>query len=158
MTRLRPRFLLLALCGLILTGCNSQPASQSRTNSKFKFKAGQVWNYTTRTHEPKSTFTVLKVEPDEKLGSVVHISIAGLKMKNHKAKSGFSDSIGHMPFSEGALGGSATKMVKEKGSLNDYQASYKQWKAAYEKGTAGAFSISVSEAVGVMEETLSNQK
>ena len=158
MKRLQPRFLPLALCGLIISGCASQPDNASLPPSKFKFKVGQVYKYQNRPQEPNSTFTVLKVEPDEKLVNIVHVSIAGLKMKNPKSKNGFSDSIGHMPFSEAALGASATKKVQENGKLTDYQASYKQWKAAYEKQTAGAFSVPVSEAVAIMEETLGNQK
>lgn len=122
--------------------------------NKSKYKVGQVWSYKTRPQEPNSTFTVVKVESSEKLGTIVHVSLQGLKVKNSRHKNGFSDTVSHMPFSEKAIDQSVTKLVKENADLPDYQEGYNQWKQAFDAGKGGIFTITVAEAIEVIEKPL----
>jgi hypothetical protein len=43
---------------------------------------GQIWTYKTRPAEADSHLTILKRETHPKLGTIVHISVDGLRMKN----------------------------------------------------------------------------
>jgi hypothetical protein len=123
-----------------------------RDTTESKYKVGQVWNYKTRPGEEKSTFIVVKVESHPKLGNIIHIALRGLKLR--KPNGDYIEVAGHLPFAEEAITKSAVKLVKEKADLPDYEEGYGMWREAFDAGKAGIYTISVAEAVGVMEETL----
>lgn len=119
-----------------------------------QFKVGQVWNYRTRPNETNSTLTICKVEVVGKLGKVVHVSIADVKVKSPQNKDGFATKIAHLPFAESAVRQSVTDMAKEGVSLPDYQGGYDSWRSAVEGGKGGIWTISVAEAIAAMESVL----
>ena len=137
---------------LTMTVDRSTQDSMLRDTAESKYKVGQVWRYKTRPQEEKSTFIVVKVESHPKLGNIVHIALRDLKLR--KPNSDFIESAGHLPFAEEAVSRSAVKMVKEKAELPGYEEGYRRWREAFDAGRAGVYTISVAEAVGVMEETL----
>ena len=67
-----------------------------------KFKVGQVWKYNNRLGEDSSTLTILKIEKYEKGDTIIHIRVDGVKIYSPQAATGYSDFIGHLPFSEKA--------------------------------------------------------
>lgn len=120
---------------------------------KTVFKEGQAWSYQTRDNELNSRLIILKVEQHEIIGEIVHISVDGLFMKNKHDSSWLGEDISHMPFNKEALVKSVIsfdKMVK----VPDFSEGYEIWKEAFDKGKAGVFSISVSESVDFMEQTI----
>jgi hypothetical protein len=119
-----------------------------------KYKVGQMWSYKARPHEEQSYFIILKIESDAKLGSIVHIAMRGLKMKNPRSPDGISDTVNHMPFTEDAVNRSALKLLKEKVELPDYEEGYQMWREAFDAERAGVYTITIAEAVKVMETTL----
>lgn len=137
---------------LAVTVGGSTQDSTLKDTTESKYKVGQVWSYKTRPQEEKSTFIVVKVESHPKLGNIVHIALRDLKLR--KPNGDFIESAGHLPFAEEAINKSAVKVIKEKADLPDYEEGYKMWREAFDAGKAGAYTISVAEAVGVMEETL----
>ena len=90
-------FSLLILVTLTACGNAQEPKSKDVQNTKTentqdlkskdatesRYKVGQVWSYKTRPNETKSTFIVVKVENDPKLGNIVHIALRDLKIKIH---------------------------------------------------------------------------
>ena len=86
-----------------------------------------------------------------KLGRIIHISLRGLKIKNPRGPDGISEDVNHMPFLEAAIEKSGLKLLKEKVDLPDFEEGYGIWRRAHDAGEAGAYSITVAEAVGVME-------
>ena len=117
-----------------------------------KYKVGQVWSYKTRPNEKKSSFIVVKVENHPKLGNIIHIALRDLKLK--KPNGDFIESAGHLPFAEESINKSAVKLVKEKEDLPDYEEGYSMWREAFDAGRAGVYTITISEAVDVMEASL----
>ncbi|MCC6329305.1 MAG: hypothetical protein IT174_12365 [Acidobacteria bacterium] len=120
----------------------------------ISLKVGQVWSYKTRPNEPTSTFVVVKIDRNLKYGTIVHIAVRDLKMKNMSSPNGISDKISHMPFSEDAIRQSLVKLLKEKAELPDFEEGYRLWKEAFNQERAGFYTISVAEAVGIAEKTL----
>lgn len=120
-----------------------------------KYKVGQQWSYSARPGEEKSYLIILKIDDDPKLGRIIHIAMRGLKMKNRRSPDGFSENVNHMPFLETAIEKSGLKLVKERVDLPDFEEGYKLWREAFDAGKAGAYSITVAEAVEVMETALS---
>ena len=118
------------------------------------FKAGQVWSYKTRPNEAASTLTVCKIEVAGKLGTVVHVSIDGVKVKSPQSKGGEANTIAHLPFSEAAFRQSTSKLIQEGVPLPNYTEGYATWRKAVEDGKGGAWTITVAEAIASMESVL----
>jgi hypothetical protein len=146
-----------SLFGLIIQsalvfGCVQDASLRDTTESKFK--VGQMWSYKTRLGEEKSYFIVVKVETQSKLGNIVHIAVRKLKMQNPHSPDGTSENVDHMPFSEEALNRSAVKVLKDKVDLPNFRDGYQEWRDAFDAGRAGIYTITLAEAVKVMETTL----
>lgn len=137
---------------LAVTAYGSVQESMLKDTTESKYKVGQVWSYKTRPNEKKSTFIVVRVESHPKLGNIVHIALRDLKLR--KPSGDFIDTAGHLPFAEEAISKSADKLLKEKAELPDYEEGYGIWREAFDAGRAGVYTITIAEAVDVMEQTL----
>jgi hypothetical protein len=118
------------------------------------FHAGEVWRYHTRAAEPDSTLTIVRVDEEPASGTIVHVHVDGLRITNPHHPTGFSDTIGHMPFSEAAVAASVTERIGQADALPDFEEGYQTWRSAYDDGHAGVFTIPVAEAVEVMEQAI----
>lgn len=128
-------------------GAQKEPAES-------KYKVGQQWSYSARPGEEKSYLIIVKIDNDPKLGRIIHIALRGLKMKNPRSPDGLSEDVNHMPFLEAAIEKSGLKLLKEKVDLPDFEEGYQIWRKAFDANKAGAYSITVADAVGVMETAL----
>ena len=121
-----------------------------------KFAAGQVWKYKTRPNETDSRLTVVRVDPDDhEFGNIIHIYISAVDIPNSDAPDGKTVFIQHMPYEEEALSKSVIELDTQTKELPDYLDGYKLWKAAFEKGEAGVFSVDVSQAVDFVQQSIS---
>jgi hypothetical protein len=112
-----------------------------------------VWKYRTRPGEEASRITVLKVESDLKLGTIVHIAIDGVTIRNPSNPAEPSRTIGHLPFQEKALTESVTTQDGTHAGAPDLEG-YHTWKEAFDRSEAGIWTVPVAEAVGAMETAL----
>jgi len=145
-------FLLWLTCMTSLSVSAQQSKTKVPTNREYK--AGQKWSYKTRPGEEDSFLIILKVETDPKLGTIVHIALNGLKMKNRRSPDGFSESAHHLPFAKEAIDKSVLKQLKENTDLPDFEDGYQMWREAFNANRAGIYTITVAEAVRIMEATL----
>ena len=121
-----------------------------------KFAVGQVWKYKTRPHESDSRLTVVRVDPDDhEFGNIIHIYISAVDIPNSDAPDGKTVFIQHMPYEEDALSNSVLELDTETNELPNYQDGYQLWKAAFEKGEAGVFSVDVAKAVDFVQQSIS---
>ena len=118
------------------------------------YSEGQVWSYKTRAGEESSTVLINKVEQNDKLGKIYHISLDGVKVKNPHIAGGFSNDLPHFPVSQETLKKSLLKKVSTSPPNPEYLEGYSTWKEAFDAGEAGIFTISVAEIVGFIEETI----
>lgn len=119
-----------------------------------EYSEGQVWSYKTRAGEESSTLIINKIETNEKIGKIYHISLTGVKVKNPQTASGFSGELPHFPVSEETLKKSLVEFVENNDPNPDYEEGYNTWKLAFDSGKAGIFTISVSEIVSFIENTI----
>jgi len=112
-----------------------------------RFKPGQVWTYTTRPNEPSSTLTIIQVDRLEKIGIVVHVRLDGLQM--HNPRGDVVNSAGHLPFTRDAMLTSAEHLVRTDKQIPTLEG-YDRWR----HDCGGVYTISVRDAVDVMEKTL----
>lgn len=110
-------------------------------------KVGQEWRFEGRPDDPHPTLVIDRIEELPNIGEVVHVSLRGVRIRNPRAPGGFSDQLPHMPFARQALEKSVTVMLHDSVALPPYQEGYAEWKRA----RAGAFSISVREALDYVE-------
>ena len=59
-----------------------------------------------------------------------------------------------MPFSEAAIDASVTKRLGTVHTLPAFQEGYDSWRAGFEKGEAGVFTITIGKAVEYMEQAM----
>jgi hypothetical protein len=118
------------------------------------FKEGQVWSYRTRPNEQDSTLLINKVESDAKLGTIFHISVNGVKVKNRRAPGGITQSLPHFPVSRKTLDNSVVQLVGHSAPNPAYRDGYATWKKAFEAGDAGIFTVSVAEIVDFIEKAV----
>lgn len=154
MNRIILALLLCCLSPTAIVASENAQDSVLKDTTESRYKVGQVWSYKTRSQEKKSTFIVVKVESHPKLGNIIHIALRDLKMKNPHSPDGISDTANHLPFAEEAINKSAVKLLKEKADLPDYEEGYGMWREAFDDGRAGIYTITIAEAVNVMEATL----
>ena len=121
---------------------------------KADFSVGQVWKYKARPHESDSEITIVALDSDEELGSIVHIYVADVDIPNPKAPGGKTLFIGHLPYAEEALRGSVTELVGTADSLPDFEDGYKLWKSAFDAGEAGVFDVAVSVAIDGVQQNV----
>ena len=121
---------------------------------KADFSVGQVWKYKARPHESTSEITIVAMDSDKELGSIVHIYVADVDIPNPKAPEGKTSFIGHLPYSAEALQESVTELVGTADSLPDYEDGYKLWKQAFDDGEAGVFEVAVSEAIEGVQQSV----
>lgn len=140
----------------LLTGCKKENNENNFQDDKFK--VGQIWDYQNRTGEENSKITILKVEKYYGKEIVIHIYVNGLKIKNELRANGVSDDIGHLPMSKESLDKSVTKLISENNKLPDFKEGYENWKEAFDNKKGGIFTISVSETINFVEETMKSGK
>lgn len=123
-----------------------------------KFQVGQVWKYNSRPGEDSSTLTVLMIEEYEKGDSIVHIRVDAIKLYNPNVPAGYSNSIGHLPFSHNAISKSVTQLVAENNDLPDFSDGYNQWKEAWDNGKGGCWTIDLKDAIEGIDRVMRQQK
>ena len=122
------------------------------------YKVGQLWSYKTRPSEPDSEFIVIKVETHPDWGIIVHISLRGLKVKNHYNESGFSSIIVHLPFEEASIIESVTEKLADNAPLPDFQDGYSTWQEAFDQGKGGVWQWPIAKAIDAMEDIINSPK
>jgi hypothetical protein len=146
--------LITAFSIILLATSSSQAISQTKqcpaiesNVSDSRFKSGQVWTYTTRPNESSSTLTILQVDSSEKIGVIIHIRVDGLYAHNPRGER--VPSIEHMPFTRNAMLTSADHLIRVEKQLPTLEG-YERW----QHDCGGVYTISVRDAVDVMEKTL----
>jgi len=125
------------------------------------YQPGQEWSYNTREGEDDATLIICKVESHPKTGNIIHVSLRGLNIRNPLQKSGFSDVITHLPFTEEAIDKSVVKMLNKSAKLeedveDDFKQAYNDWRAAFEEGKATVLGSSVVETLDYIESTINS--
>ena len=140
---------------LFVSGCTSNSTDSSGAEAvKSKYRVGQVWAFKSRPSEPNAKLTIVKIEPDGKLGNIIHVYVDSVKIKTSAKPVKYSYVVSHMPFSEAAIDSSVTKKMGEVTNLPDFQEGYDEWHTSFESGNGGVFSIPVEKSIEYMETTM----
>jgi hypothetical protein len=113
------------------------------------FAPGQMWSYATRPGEEQSRIIIDAVDHDERLGTMVYVTVQGIGIKNPRLKQGIQDMI-HLPFSEEALYKSGITKVSDNEQLPAFQEGYEEWK----KQNGGVFTVPVADVLAAIEKSM----
>jgi hypothetical protein len=119
--------------------------------TKPDYAEGQVWTYDHRPGEEGSRVVIRKVgiEPDD--GEVFHISILGVKLRNHRVPGGAQPAMHHAAVLRTTLDKSLRELTTASDEDRAWQSGYAVWRQAYDNGDAGVFELSVAEILGYIE-------
>jgi len=150
------RITIAALLLLTAVGCSRQatptpPAPTPPPPKNVQFEEKQVWTYRTRPGEEKSRLVIGRIESDATSGTIVHIKVVGVSVKNPGTPSGRTTELPHIPISTSALAGSVLERSDDAVSLDGFEEGYTAWKEA----EGGVFMVPVSEIVGYVEKSMS---
>jgi len=126
----------------------------ANTANANEFSEGQLWSYKSRQGEEDSRVLINKIEQDEKLGNIYHISIYDINLKNSRSETGVVEDLPHFPVSEETLDMSLDELIKVTQINSEYIEGYNSWKSAFDAREAGIFTISIAEIVEVIEESI----
>jgi len=138
----------LAIVATSLAQDRQRPCPAPQASKDDKYVAGQIWSYKTRPEESASTITILRVESLEKLGTVVHVRINDVHLKNCQGTSELN-MIAHAPFARDAIDRSVSRRLKSESELPNFKEGYEAWRSA----CGGAYTISIAEMLDVVEKT-----
>lgn len=146
------RILIFFIAGLF--SFFSANAQKDKRDIHEPFQVGQVWRYFNRPGEEKSTVTILKIEKYPNSDTIIHIRVDGVTIYNSKSASGYSDFLGHLPFSKNALDLSVIELVGKKDTLPDFQEGYREWKTAWSAGKGGFWTIELRKAIDGVDQAM----
>lgn len=115
---------------------------------KDKIEKGQVWSYRTRKGEEHSLLTIIDIQ-NLSNSKIAHVSIDGIEIKDFKTGDVLSYSISHLPIDLEILK-VALRELKFYTEISENEG-YLYWKAEYEKGKAGIWSIDIVEVIEMTE-------
>jgi len=124
--------------------------------SQSTFRPGQVWRYATRPGEEQSRLIVLRVDLEPNLGEIIHIAITGVRLTPSNDDLAPMTAIGHVAVARAALEASRLSLEPENPEVPEFQND--TWRAAFDAGSAGVFSVPVAEIVEAMEATIRDPK
>jgi hypothetical protein len=120
------------------------------------YESGQVWKYKTRAGEEGSLIYIAKVDAEKGHGSIYHIYVDGLRIRNPHLSGGIQSELPHAPVDKAALDASVTGLVRDRKQIPDISGGYATWREAFDAGEAGVFNIPVAKIVDYIELAISN--
>jgi hypothetical protein len=116
-----------------------------------EFAPGQAWTYRTRPGEEASRIIIRKKDIEPEDGEVFHISILGVKLRNHRLPGGLQPAMHHAAVARPTLDQSLLSYEGDGDDDETWMDGYAVWRQAYDNGDAGIFDIPVSEILGYIE-------
>jgi hypothetical protein len=116
------------------------------------FKEGQLWAYAARPNEAGSTIKIHKIESDPEHGTIFHIGVRGLKLKNRQVPSGVTTDLGHIVVTAESLRSSVTALIGTEPLSPKFLESYATFSAAHKEGHARVHDTTVADIVVFFEQ------
>jgi hypothetical protein len=119
--------------------------------TKLDYAEGQVWTYDHRPGEDGSRVVIRKIGVEPEDGEVFHVSILGVKLRNHRVPGGAQPAMHHAAVLRTTLDKSLRELTLTSDEDTTWENGYAVWRQAYDNGDAGVFELSVAEILGYIE-------
>jgi hypothetical protein len=114
------------------------------------YEAGQVWSYHHRPDDDGSTVIIDRVESVPNLGTIYHVSVLQVHVKDSTGSIRLID-LPHCPVSSTTLDTSLVALIGKHAPYESYMQGYTEWRQAFDAGHAGVYTIPLSEIVATLE-------
>jgi hypothetical protein len=114
------------------------------------YKAGQVWSYHHRPGDDGSTVLIDRVESVPNLGTIYHVSVLQIHVKDPTGSIRVVD-LPHCPVSSTTLDISLVALIGKRAPYESYMQGYTEWRQAFDAGHAGVYTIPLSEIIATLE-------
>ncbi|MGY3232455.1 hypothetical protein ACVWWJ_003939 [Luteibacter sp. HA06] len=118
---------------------------------KPDYAEGQVWTYDHRAGEDDSRVVIRKMGVEAEDGEVFHVSILGVKLRNHRVPGGAQPAMHHAAVLRTTLDKSLRELTSASDQDQAWENGYAVWRQAYDNGDAGVFELSIAEILGYIE-------
>lgn len=115
------------------------------------YAPGQSWTYRTRPGEDDSRVAIRRVDHEPEDGDVFHVSILGVKLRNHRVPGGLQPAMHHAAVSRVTLDASLLEPAGAADADESWRDGYAVWRQAYDNGDAGVFDIGIGDVLGYIE-------
>lgn len=119
--------------------------------TKPDYAEGQAWTYRTRPGEEGARVAIRRIDHEPEDGEVFHISILGVKLRNHRVPGGLQFAMNHAAVSRITLDASLLDVDGDADGDESWRDGYAVWRQAYDNGDAGIFEIPVRDILGYIE-------
>ncbi|MGN6093971.1 MAG: hypothetical protein ACTHOL_16600 [Luteibacter jiangsuensis] len=119
--------------------------------SKPDYAVGQSWTYRTRPGEEASRVAIRRIGIEPEDGEVFHVSILGVKLRNHRLPGGIQPAMHHAAVSRASLDASLLHPDGQADTEENWRDGYDVWRQAYDNGDAGIFDIPLADVLGYIE-------
>lgn len=119
--------------------------------SKPDYVVGQSWTYRTRPGEEASRVAIRRIDIEPEDGEVFHVSILGVKLRNHRLPGGIQPAMHHAAVSRASLDASLLEPDGQADAEVNWRDGYDVWRQAYDNGDAGIFDLPLADVLGYIE-------
>lgn len=119
--------------------------------SKPDYAVGQSWTYRTRPGEEASRVAIRRIDIEPEDGEVFHVSILGVKLRNHRLPGGIQPAMHHAAASRASLDASLLEPDGQADAEEHWRDGYDVWRQAYDNGDAGIFDLPLADVLGYIE-------
>ncbi len=119
--------------------------------SKPDYAVGQSWTYRTRPGEEASHVAIRRIDIEPEDGEVFHVSILGVKLRNHRLPGGIQPAMHHAAVSRASLDASLLEPDGRADDEEHWRDGYDVWRQAYDNGDAGIFDLPLPDVLGYIE-------
>jgi len=119
--------------------------------SKPDYAVGQAWTYRTRPGEEGSRLAIRRIEHEPEDGEIFHVSVLGVRLRNHRLPGGIQPAMHHAAVSRSTLDASVLGTEGEADMDERWQDGYAVWRQAYDNGDVGVFNVSIGEVLHYIE-------
>ncbi len=137
---------------LILMLIASAFATERAHAQNGRYEPGQVWTYRSGEDANPSRIVVGKTETLFDLGPTVHVSIIGIPITDPVTGQRVFMDVWHVPFAVSALDTSVIEVENTAAVPEGFAEAYDNWRAGYDKGEAGVFTLPVITVLRSMRE------
>lgn len=122
--------------------------------NRTTFSTGQVWSYRTRPGEEYSTLIINQIDQNSLYGTIFHIGITGIRIKDPMIPGGIVYQLPHVPVSKQTFEKSVITLIKQSHPDNTFITGYQIWREAFQYGRAGVFLVSIAELLSLIENAI----
>lgn len=127
------------------------------THASPRYAVGQCWRCRGRSAAETPVLTINRIDPHPLGGEILHVSMAGARIRHPGLRDGFITTFAHLPIIAQVLERSGAEPAGHGIPDPSHLDGYHEWKQAFDEGRAGSYGISLAEILDLIEGMLARR-